>query len=255
MLPESMLPVLLSRYFPVISGPEDLPLVAGLLENSHSEFCACLRTDPEMVAETCRSGFLPMSEDFTGHDVLLVKSHEHRCVLDPGNLHVSRSTRRRARGLTIRIDADFDSCLETIVNHHPERWLTDRLCDSLRALHRAPLAGVRTRSAEVYADGVLVAGEIGYTVGSAYTSMSGFHSRNGAGSVQLAALGLLLEQAGFSFWDLGMVIEYKIELGSRVWEREAFLERYHAAGADATPDLPQSVSCQDVLDRRYSSTG
>lgn len=255
MLPENVLPVVLSRYFPVISGPADLPFVARLLENSHSEFCACLRTDPEMIAHTCRSGFLPMSEDFTGHDVLLVKSHEQRCVLEPGALHVSRSTRRRARGLTIRIDHDFDSCLKTIVNHHSERWLTDRLCDSLRALHREPLAGVRTRSVEVYADGVLVAGEIGYTVGSAYTSMSGFHSASGAGSVQLAALGTLLEDAGFSFWDLGMVIEYKIDLGSHVWEREAFLQLYRVAREGPTPDLPPTAACGELLERRYSSTG
>ncbi|MFW6289091.1 MAG: leucyl/phenylalanyl-tRNA--protein transferase [Spirochaetota bacterium] len=255
MLPESLLPVLLSRYFPVISGPEDLPLVAGLLENTHSEFCACLRTDPEMVACTCRSGFLPMSEDFTGHDVLLVKSHEQRCLLEPGGLHVSRSTRRRARGLTVRIDHDFDSCLAAIVDHHPERWLTDRLCDSLRSLHRKPRSGVKARSVEVYSGAVLVAGEIGYTCGAAYTSMSGFHSASGAGSVQLAALGTLLEQAGFSFWDLGMVIEYKIDLGSRVYEREAFLERYSEAGRRPTPDLSRSAACDELLDRRYSSTG
>jgi len=247
MVPESMLPVLLGRLFPVISGPADLGLVPDLLERSGAEFCACLRTDPVMVARTCRAGFLPMSEDFTGHQVLLVKSHEERCVLEPGALHVSKSTRRRARGLLLRVDHDFDGCLGAIVDHHPDRWLTESLCASLRSLHRVPIDGVRPRSVEIYSGSDLVAGEIGYTCGGAYTSMTGFHRVSGTGSVQLATLGTLLERSGFAFWDLGMVIEYKIALGSRVFVRDEFLARYASVAALATPALPESARCETVL--------
>ena len=257
MIPEPMLPLVLDRFFPVISGPDELHRAVELVEARAGEFCASLRIDSEMVAKVCRFGFLPMSEDFSGHELLLVKVHEDRCLLDPEELHVSKSTRRRSRGLELAIDHEFDGCLDAIVAHHPQRWLTDRLCESIRTLHRAPRHGVAMHSVEVYDGARLVAGEIGYTCGAVYTSLSGFHRVSGTGAVQLATLGVILRDAGFVFWDLGMVIEYKLELGARVFGRHEFLELYRQSAQHRTPDLTGRAECRDVLRRApgYSSTG
>lgn len=247
MIPPHLLPVILRRSFPLIDGAQDLPRVVALLEARGGEFCASLRMDADLVARVCRAGFLPMSEDATGHDVLLIKSHLERCVLLPGALHRSRSTRRHARGLELRIDHSFERCLAALVNHHPDRWLTPPLCDALVSLHRAPLHGVALHSVEVYDDGELVAGEVGCTTGAVYTSLSGFHRRSGSGRVQLEVLGLMLERSGFAFWDLGMPIEYKISLGSIVEPRRTFLARFQAAALLPTPLLPERVACEPVL--------
>lgn len=247
MVPESVLPIVLERFFPVIGGPDDLPRVLDLVDARGVEFCASPRLDAEMVARVCRSGFLPMSEEFTGHEILLVKAHEHRCLLDPAELHISKSTRRRARGLAISVDADFDRCLDAIVAHHPDRWLTERLNGALRELHERPIEGVATHSVEVYEGERLVAGEIGYTCGGVYTSLSGFHGKSGAGSVQLASLGVLLRRAGYAWWDLGMVIEYKLALGARVFGREEFLRRYALAVGGRTPPLAGRASCESLV--------
>ena len=211
---------------PIVRGPEALPLAADITHADGSEFCVSLRLDPEMVAGTCYHGCMPMGMELDGRQLLLIKCHEVRSVLDFANLHTSASTARRARGLSLEIDRDFRGCLDATVSAHPDRWLVDRLCESLVSLHEAPLLGVSFHSIEVYDGGELVAGEVGYGCGAVYTSLAAFHRRSGAGSVQLASLGRILESGGFGFWDLGMDLEYKRRLGSHLLPWEEFQERF-----------------------------
>ena len=84
-------------------------------------------------------------------------------------------------------------------------------------------------SIEVWLNGELAAGEIGFAVGGAYTSLSGFSAVSSAGSVQLAAAAKLLERCGFSMWDLGMKMNYKTAIGATLIDRAAFLATLHAA--------------------------
>jgi leucyl/phenylalanyl-tRNA--protein transferase len=114
-------------------------------------------------------------------------------------------------------------------------------------LHRESIDGVAAHSVELYDGDELVAGEIGYTCGAAYTSMSGFHLRSGSGSVQLAALGVLLQRAGFAFWDLGMPMEYKQALGARVVPRETFFDLYLDARRGETPAVAPRSACASLL--------
>jgi len=84
---------------------------------------------------------------------------------------------------------------------------------------------IRLYSVEVYntITNNLAAGELGYTVGSIYTSLTGFTSESSAGSVQLSVLGKLLTRSGFTHWDLGTGYEYKQRLGAVMIERDEFL--------------------------------
>jgi len=257
-----LLPFLLARWFPVIAGPQELPRVPELCEEYESEFCASVRIDTDMVAACCRAGFLPMSESFTGHDVLLAKCHELRAAHYLREFHISKSDRRRARDLELAVSADVAGCLNAIVSHHPQRWLTDPLCHALLDLADTPRFGVRVHSIEVYRGSELVAGEIGYACGAVYTSMAGFYRLSGSGKVQLLCLGKLLARGGYAFWDLGMPLEYKSALGAREIERSQFLELYdEVSKQDPNSSLEEAVPagtrlrCQDVLTEGGESTG
>lgn len=84
---------------------------------------------------------------------------------------------------------------------------------------------VRLYSVEVWnaETGALAGGELGYSVGGIYSSLTGFSDEDAAGSSQLVALGRLLMKCGFEYWDLGMDLEYKRKLGARMMRRANFV--------------------------------
>ena len=106
----------------------------------------------------------------------------------------------------------------------------------------------------------LVAGELGYSVGSIYTSLTGFSSQDSAGSIQLAALGRLLCQRGFTLWDLGMDMEYKRTMGSHLMPRDDFVQVVHEVRVrDQNTTLPiwdptAAPNCRDIIDDKYMYT-
>lgn len=56
---------------------------------------------------------------------------------------------------------------------------------------------MQLHSFEVWCDGELVAGDLGYSVGTAYTSMSGFTRVDSAGTIQCLATARLLQAHGY----------------------------------------------------------
>merc|ERR1719399_108040 len=75
----------------------------------------------------------------------------------------------------------------------------------------------------------MIAGEIGFTIGRVYTSMSGFYDLPGSGTVQLVCLGKWLERNNYAFWSLGHCyspqMDYKRQLGHRIYPRADFLQK------------------------------
>ena len=130
--------------------------------------------------------------------MLLPKLHEERCVLEFADLHVSRKLRRAARGCVLTVDRAWDAVVRGCREQHGDGcWLHAPLVATFKALHTpqhadggvgpaaktaaAAAAGVRMHSFELWQDGRLVAGEIGYSMGACYTSLSGFFSKASGG--------------------------------------------------------------------------
>jgi len=75
-----------------------------------------------------------------------------------------------------------------------------------------------------------LSGEIGFSIGKIYTSLSGWteeRTAEGTGTTQLVLLGRWLQQKGYSFWSLGHcyspAMDYKRQLGHRIFPRTNFL--------------------------------
>lgn len=235
----------LDAHYPLIRDRFQLPEVPQMLLQRQQEFCTAIDFTPAFIAAVCYQGYLPMGEQIAELPVLLIKSHHQRCVLDFAKLHLSKKLKRHARGLTFAINQNFHDCLRAITLHHPTTWLIQPLRDAFIELHQSPQNNIALHSIEIYNGDQLVAGEVGYTTGAMYTSLAGFHTQNGAGSVQLALLGQVLAGSGFAFWDLGMDLPYKRHLGADVMHRQPFLERWAQHRDRPTP--PWAVSQLDSV--------
>lgn len=257
LLSNDELSALVGPALPVIDDRSKIPFVSDIAEISGQEFVAYHGMDADTLSRVCRFGCIPMGYGIGQIEFLLIKSHNQRSVLQFGDLHIPSRLHRRARDLGIVVDHDFRRCLSTAVSFHPEneRWLTEHLTTTLIELHQRSINGVSLHSVEIYSltDGDLndlIAGEIGYRCGGVYTSLTGFYLRSGAGTVQLVSLARLLERSGFLFWDLGMDVPYKRNLGARLFPRKQFLSLYFSAcNTVRNVDLPGGVifSCNDLI--------
>eukprot|EP00934_Nitzschia_sp_Nitz4_P005992 Nitzschia sp. Nitz4//scaffold62_size106224//51147//52121//NITZ4_004358-RA/size106224-processed-gene-0.54-mRNA-1//-1//CDS//3329555862//5982//frame0 len=228
------------------------------------DFCVSTVYHPLVIAQLMVEGFLPIA----AHNVLLPKLHEQRCVIQlPDQLHVSKSARKKSKRFTITINQAFEQVIRGCQDQHGHRcWLYPPLVAAFSELfHNGPVAArlsdqppqtssrVRMYSIEIWNGDSLVGGELGYSVGSVYTSLTGFSSQDSAGSVQLAALGRLLVACGFSMWDLGMEMEYKKSLGSQLMPRPQFVDHIHRVRKDDHCVLPVATKAhpyqaKDLID-------
>lgn len=232
--------------------------------------------DPAWYVELARKGFISIcTEKAAGEYVLLPEMQRTYAVLDWTGLRAGRTTRRALRGeetgrAGLVLERDTAAVCAGIRRAYGEHcWLHPPYVELLRALEGRELAGFALWAVELRrADGRLAGGELGYTIGRVYTSLSGFLDRgdgrnNHLGKAQLYGLAGLLHQAGYGFWNLGHpYMQYKLDLGARVLDRREFLDRWlpavaggvsrmTAGGSDGLADrrVPGGLEAEDAAGR------
>ncbi len=114
------------------------------------------------------------------------------------NVHGGGSSDGSAKHISIVQMPHGSACMKEV--SHPLKSASA----SVSSLHLD--SKMRVHSIELYDDmDVLVAGEIGYTFGTTYTSLTGFYDKKvpNAGKLQLVLLSKWLEQSGYTFWNFG----------------------------------------------------
>ena len=272
------------------------PYLRRYVHHSQGDFFVSSSFDPRLIAELMYEGFLPIASP----RYLVPKLHKHRCVIYPirtqtkntekenastsnstiSAIHISKNVKKRAKKYTFTINRAFNRVVEGCHNQHGIGWLYDPIVRAFQDIHNrsgsAPRSNNKSQT-QTYAfpvnlysievwnaqTGELAAGELGYAAGTIYTSLTGFSIENSAGSVQLAALGQLLYKEGFEMWDLGMKLDYKIDLGSRDMERTEFVEKVRELrgksrriGSDGRSDGPLDlIACDEEKNCKSIITG
>ncbi len=201
------------------------------------------RWDPDFYVALARAGFISIATEHDELGPLLIPEMQDRyAVLDWPRLHLSRNMRRLLRsarleeeGIVLCVADPRPNVLPRIrAQYGSECWVLDRYLELVDELLDAPIEGFALHGIELWskARDELVAGEFGYTVGSIYTSLSGFCSPDAAqwrhfGTLQQVMLARALEARGYAFWNLGHAeMEYKHALGARALPRIEFLRRW-----------------------------
>jgi Leu/Phe-tRNA-protein transferase len=167
-----------------------------------------------------------MSHQFEAETLILPKLHLERSALFFPDLHIKKSIRPRLSHYELRVDEDFDFIMERCVEVHDDAWLTGALRESIRRMRDNPALPVRPLSFALYREGRLRAGEFGILTGKVYTSYSGYYDESNAGTVQMLLTAEYLEKQGHLFWDLGMPLPYKDEMGARNISPDCFVELF-----------------------------
>jgi len=227
--------------------PKDNPnrIVDAMLATGYSEeFCVSLDFSPDFIAGLMAAGFLVMSTKVDSDEdedddraapeqedryILLPKLHLIRSALFFENLHVKKSVKRYLSRYELKPDADFDFIVDRCREIHGADWLTDPLVSSVRDIRKSVIHGAYPMSFALYRDGKLVAGEFGVKVGRVYTSYSGYYDESNAGTVQLILTTRWLQERGFAFFDLGMPMDYKKDLGATDIKPEEFVALFRTA--------------------------
>jgi len=183
-----------------------------------------------------KKGFISTSYDTKDGLVLLPELQYAYSILDFKNLHISKKvkTLMRSDDHGLCFNTRFDEVITRFAQQHKHNWLKDNYAKLMNSLYKnkEKYKNFKVTSIELISkkNNELIAGEIGYSIGKVYTSLSGFSSKekryNNHGTLQLVLLAKHLQEKGFDFWNLGHPhMTYKQKLGSITYTRQEFLNR------------------------------
>jgi len=177
-----------------------------------------------LLLDGYRSGLFAMAVRIRRRDVLGWFSPDPRGVLEPERVHRSRTDRRLATRFETRVDTAFDEVVAGCAD--PARdgaWIGEEYAAAYADLHRAG----RAHSVETWADGRLVGGLFGVSVGGLFAAESKFHRQTGASKAAVVALAQLLaaEATGPRLVDVQWATPHLESLGVTELARPHYLRR------------------------------
>jgi len=160
-------------------------------------------------------------------------SPEPRAVIPVGQVHVSRSLRRRVArcGWTTTVDTAFADVVVGCASPRADddgTWVTPEMRDAYQALHALGWA----HSVEVWDGDELVGGLYGVQVGGCFTGESMFHLADDASKVALVDLDARFADAGGTLIDCQLPTDHLASLGAVAIDRRAFLDALAAVRDD-----------------------
>lgn len=197
--------------------------------------------DETFYVKLAQAGFIATSMyDTNDNAILLPEIQFDYAVLHFEDLHVSTKVCKllTQQNYIFSINTQLYDVIEKIDAYHELSWLTCEYKKMLLQLSHNHYDNFELLSIELNdkSTNELIAAEIGYKIGHTYTSLTGFFKKekayNNWGKLQLVLLGRYLQENGYHFWNLGHAsLQYKIDLGAKVYSREDFLKLWFSSSS------------------------
>lgn len=180
---------------------------------------------PEILLKAYAAGIFPMAEDATDPTLYWVEPRA-RGVLPLDGFRVSRRLARTVRSdvFEVRSDTDFDAVISGCAapRRDSERtWINGRI----RELYGALFDRGYAHTVEVYAEGRLVGGLYGVSLGAAFFGESMFHTVRDASKVALVHLMARLKASGYRLADTQFVTDHLAQFGAEELPRHIYKRR------------------------------
>lgn len=163
-------------------------------------------------------------------------SPDPRMVLFPSQFQCSKSLKRviKSGKFEVRIDSCFreviTNCSAVRYKRRYSSWITPDYIEAYSAMHELGLA----HSFETFADGTLVGGLYGLSLGAAFFGESMFHTQSDASKVALARLVDFCKQHGIGMIDTQQATKHSAFMGAIAVPRNIFLKILHKTNHDET---------------------
>ncbi len=175
----------------------------------------------ERILHAYRRGIFPWYSE--GQPVLWW-SPDPRCVLEPGNIKISRSLSKTLRKGLFQIS--YNRAFEQVIracaeprNDTSGTWITAEMLEAYVNLHRAGHAV----SVECWQGSELAGGLYGIVIGKVFFGESMFSRRSDASKVALVHLARTLESYGFRLIDCQVYSKHLQSLGAHPIPRKLFI--------------------------------
>lgn len=178
---------------------------------------------PERLIAAYRQGIFPW---FNAGDPILWWSPNPRLVLEPANIHISKSLRKiiLQHRFEVRFDTAFASVIEQCAGISRKgsagTWITAEMQAAYIQLHQIGFA----HSVETWQDKKLVGGLYGVSLGRCFFGESMFAAVANASKVALVALAQVVQGWDFKIIDCQVATGHLVSLGAHEILRRKFLK-------------------------------
>lgn len=216
-------------------------LTKFIYPNTQLDYYYSYDFSPEFYIKLAKAGFISTAAIHKKEPILLPEMQLSYALLDFKDLHISKKVKSllNKNEYKFSIKKSTKKVIENINSYHKQSWLISEYVQMLKELElyqddNFELISIQLHHKET---NKLIAGEIGYKIGKTYTSLSGFFNRekayNNWGKLQLVLLARYLQEQDYDFWNLGHAcLQYKLDLGAKVYDRDEFLNRWFTSIKD-----------------------
>ena len=196
----------------------------------------------ERLLTAYRAGIFPWYEE--GQPILWW-SPDPRCVITPGEFHISKRLRQYARRstFTLSCNRDFAGVIKACAgerSYQQGTWITADIRRAFLALHEDGWA----HSVEIWDYSSLVGGIYGMSIGRVFFGESMFSHRNNASKFAMLGLCSILQQNRFELLDCQVISQHLLTLGARMIERAEFVNCLddYCANLEQFTNWPEKVA-------------